>query len=346
MRAFWAYIIGERQVEFREVEIPDEPGPRELLVRTLYTAVSPGTELSIYTGLDPDTRSPNAWCRYPYACGYTGVGEVLKVGSRLPDFKVGDLVYGFLGHRSHQVCSADRFAYRIAEDIHLPLVPFVRFGTIAFTGIARSHLQLGDTCVVFGLGCVGLMAAQLARAAGATVVGVDPVDFRRRQAMALGIDFVCTPEPEAISNALYDANGTDKCDVVIDAVGSSEVIATAARYVAECGEIVLVGTPRAPYQADMTPLMRDIHLRGVVPVGALEWLIPVLPCRGVKHNYYRSTDIIFRLHRQGRVNLEALVSEVMPAHNVQRAYEVLLEDKEHYIGVALDWTSGELSVTC
>lgn len=339
MKATWAYITDRHTAEFREVDVPDEPGPRQLLVRTIFSAISPGTELAIYTALDPNVFDPQAWCSYPYASGYTAVGEVVAAGPDTEPFAPGDIVYGFLGHRSFQLVSLDRFAYKPPAEFELSLVPFARFATIALTSILRSSMQIGDVCLVFGLGCVGLMAAQLARAAGATVVGVDPVQFRRAKAAELGIDFVVPPDDAQIRQALNEAGGKQSCEIAIDAVGSSEVIDFAVPYVADYGELVIVGSPRASYQADLTPLTQAVHLRGVTLIGALEWLIPVDPARGTKHNYYRNTDTVLRLHAQGRIDLSALRTAVWPWHRLPEAYEALLHDKEHFIGIALDWTA-------
>jgi NADPH:quinone reductase-like Zn-dependent oxidoreductase len=85
-------VKGPNDLELQDVEVDSNIGESEVLVKNRYTAISPGTELSIYTGINPEVYEPNTWCNYPHIPGYVGLGEAVAVGSSVQGIKVGDAV--------------------------------------------------------------------------------------------------------------------------------------------------------------------------------------------------------------------------------------------------------------
>src|ERR1700738_1040300 len=90
MRARQAVIREPHQVEVREVDLPD-PAANQILVRTEVSAVSPGTELAVYTGTHQWLRDPNLpdW-KFPFRPGYSAAGTVAAVGSEVSGWQAGD----------------------------------------------------------------------------------------------------------------------------------------------------------------------------------------------------------------------------------------------------------------
>src|SRR5260370_8501605 len=92
MRARQAVIREPFQVEVREVDLP-EPAPNQVLVKTEVSAVSPGTELAVYTGTHQWLRDPNLpdW-KFPFRSGYSAAGTVAAVGADVRGCQAGDRV--------------------------------------------------------------------------------------------------------------------------------------------------------------------------------------------------------------------------------------------------------------
>jgi 2-desacetyl-2-hydroxyethyl bacteriochlorophyllide A dehydrogenase len=193
--------VGPRQVDLAPVELP-EPGPGTVLVRTLYSGISTGTELLGYRGLlEPDLPtderigSLGGTFRYPFPYGYSCVGEVERsAGPVLP----GTLVFAFHPHQDRFVVGEDDVVALPADtDPRLAtLLPFVETGlqlTLDAGSVAR------ETVVVLGLGVVGVITALLLQRAGATVVAAEPSGERRRLAGSLGIPAV---DPEQLRSRL------------------------------------------------------------------------------------------------------------------------------------------------
>jgi 2-desacetyl-2-hydroxyethyl bacteriochlorophyllide A dehydrogenase len=203
-------------------EIRDEPlrapGPDDVLVETLYTGISRGTESLVQSGRVPPSeharmRAPHQAGDFPFPVkyGYQNVGRVVSG----PVALVGRVVFCLYPHQTRYVVSA-------ADVTPLPDgVPPARAVLAAnletaINGLWDAQLRLGDRIAVVGGGVVGSLVAWLAaRVPGCSVELVDVEPARARLAAALGVAFA---RPEA---ARADA------DLVIHASGAPAGLATA-----------------------------------------------------------------------------------------------------------------------
>ncbi len=178
-------LAGPRRISLEPCP-PDPLGPGQVRVRTCYSGISAGTELTLYRGSNP--RLSKDWddaarmfvprqTPVPYPLigfGYEEVGEVIEVAPEVTDRHPGQLVWGIWGHRAEAVLAAD--AVRALPTGLDPLAAvFARPGAIALTAVLAGDLHLGDWVGVFGQGVIGLLATRLAVLSGARVVAVDPV---------------------------------------------------------------------------------------------------------------------------------------------------------------------------
>src|SRR5437773_2971543 len=154
-----AVISEPYKVEVREVDLPD-PGEKQVLVRTVASAVSAGTELAVYTGTHQwlrDTNLPD-W-KFPFRSGYSAAGRVLKVGKDFPGgFKEGDRVSFPGNHASaelltvgHERCRVWKMPDSLSFDRAAPAV-IARYGLGA---AVRVGVTLGRSATVLGLGIIG-----------------------------------------------------------------------------------------------------------------------------------------------------------------------------------------------
>jgi 2-desacetyl-2-hydroxyethyl bacteriochlorophyllide A dehydrogenase len=192
-------FVAPRQVDVTAVEVPD-PSPGELVVRTLWSGISTGTELLAYRGLiDPDLPlderigSLGGTFRYPFGYGYSCVGVVEESGGTVP---TGSLVFAFHPHQDRFVV-ADRDTVLLTPQTDprsatlLPLVETALQITLDTGPVAHEQV------VVLGLGAVGVLTSLLLQRAGARVIAAEPMPDRRAVAERFGVTAVAPEELSA-----------------------------------------------------------------------------------------------------------------------------------------------------
>ena len=343
-----AVIVSERRVEFERAEF-GSPRGAQVLVQMERTIISAGTELAIYTGLDPNTRVPGQWATWPFRSGYGGLGRVVAVGPEAR-YEIGTRLFGIHNHASHAMPdTAKHLCVAVPDELDATKAALTRMGCVALTAARRVQSidtpLLGARVLVIGLGLVGNLAGQLCRVAGARVVGLDPSANRRQVAGRCGFVGALDASVEDLGQAFSDLAGGAP-DVVIEAVGDSRLIEQAIDLCKPGGSVVLLGSPRAPHQTEATPTWSAVHVKCLQVLGAFEYGIPMLrrPDHGAVGRDVSVEDnahLVVQLLRDGSLVADELVQAVAPAE-LGAAYEGLLHRKDEFLGVVLDWENNPL----
>jgi threonine dehydrogenase-like Zn-dependent dehydrogenase len=224
--AFW--VVEPGHGEIRPATLPD-PGPDEVLVRTLRTGVSRGTETLVFAGQVPasqyaEMRAPFQEGDFPgpVKYGYLNVGLV----ERGPADLVGRTVFCLYPHQTAYVVPAA--AVTVVPD-GIPPARAVLAGTVetAVNALWDARPLVGDRVAVVGAGMVGCCVARLlAGVPGASVTLVDVDPSRAAVASALGVSFASPEE------------APDDLDLVVHASTSSSGLQTALDLLAPDGEVL------------------------------------------------------------------------------------------------------------
>lgn len=250
---------------------PPDPEPGEVTVRIRAVGVC-GSDMHFYLE-DGCAGTPAA---YPQVLGHEPAGEIAAVGAGVADLKPGDRVAVEpaiscgrcepcrTGRRN--LCGRAQFMGGIQlpgllreyavmpRENALKVPPHMSFAAAAtiepiavlLHSMELAGLQLGETVAVMGAGPIGLLALQMAKLAGASVVVVgDKVPHRLARAEELGADQVVDVSKESISDAAHDLTGGRGVHVVFDAAAKQESINASVRSVRAGGRIVLIGIPSA-----------------------------------------------------------------------------------------------------
>jgi 2-desacetyl-2-hydroxyethyl bacteriochlorophyllide A dehydrogenase len=219
-----------------EVELP-LLGEGEVLVSTLYSGISAGTELLAYRGevdkdlpLDEKLGALAGTFEFPFRYGYSCVGRVEE--SRA-DVGVGSLVFCFHPHQARLVVPAtETVTVEGVDPRAATMFPLVE------TGLQIS-LDAGDVAheqvVVMGLGPVGILTGGLLARAGASVIGVDPRGWRRRAAESFGFEAV---GPVEIAEVALRTNGAGAA-LVIEASGNGSALERALEILDHEGTVLV-----------------------------------------------------------------------------------------------------------
>ncbi len=328
-------VVEPGRIELQKQELGETLKPHEALVKAEYSVVSGGTEGAGFTGLVKEMPFGDRG-QYPRGTGYGHLGEVLEVGEEVIACKPGDRVLSFSRHASVVKADAGRMALPVPKGVEGKYLVFTRMAGVSISALRSSSVQPGDTVVVIGMGLVGNFAAQLFQMAGAEVMVADLSDLRLEKARACGIEQMVNPASENLEAAVMDWTDGEGARVVVEAIGVSEVVNQAVALAGRHGEVILLGSPRAPATFDVTPMLLRIHLEAIRMVGALEWRWP-------QHETERVRDITANYRQiagwiaEGRLVVEPLLTHLASPADCQAIYEGVTGKKEEYLGAVFDW---------
>ncbi|WP_405462987.1 zinc-binding alcohol dehydrogenase [Streptomyces jietaisiensis] len=225
-RAFWLRAPGHGEI--RDIEIP-EPAEDEVLVRSLWSGVSRGTEMLVFRGGVPANQHTAMRAPFqegdfpgPVKYGYLNVGQVEEGPAEL----VGRTVFCLYPHQTRYVVPATAV---MPVPYHVPAARAVLAGTVetAVNALWDAAPLLGDRIAVVGGGMIGCsVAALLARFPGVRLQLVDADPRRAEVAEALGVDFT-SPE---------DALG--ECDLIVHASATEQGLARCLELLTTEGTVI------------------------------------------------------------------------------------------------------------
>ena len=216
------YFNAPGQVEIRSEAFLD-PGAGEVSVRTLLSAISPGTEMLFYRGQIPQGMAVDAAISgmqqalsYPLKYGYSAVGEVCALGAGAHCSWLGRRVFAFHPHQDlFNVPLAELMP--VPEDISTEDAVFLPNMETAVNLVMDGAPLIGEKIAVFGQGIVGLLtSALLVRFPLGGILAFDRFELRRQAAVRLGGVSCIDParagwlnEARAFLNAQNDEDGVD-----------------------------------------------------------------------------------------------------------------------------------------
>jgi predicted dehydrogenase/threonine dehydrogenase-like Zn-dependent dehydrogenase len=278
--------------------------------------------------------------------GYSLCGAVIEVGAGVEHLAVGQRV----------ACAGNNYALHaeynwvphnlcvpVPESVTSEHAAFTAVGAIAMHGYRQSEARLGETACVIGLGLVGQLLSQILRAAGVNVVGLDPSPERCQLAERMGAATCRSPDPTgrgavlATLAALTDSAGADH--VFLTAGGDTnqpvEVAVELARDRAQVVDIgkVRLDLPWTEYYAKEL----DVRFSRSYGPGRYD---PTYEEGGVDYpiGYVRWTErrnmaCFLDLVAEGRLDLEPLVSAVLPFDDAVGAYERIQRGEQGGVGL-------------
>ena len=320
-------IVGERTIEV--VDKPDpEPGPGELLIAMQASAIC-GSDLHIYRNPRP------AFIDNAVTPGHEGCGVVAAIGAGVEGWAIGDRAvvyfrrtcwdcrycetgnnhvcanirpgYGFgAGGSDAELMTADASAtLRLPDDIGYRAGSILACqGGTAFAPLVRLGASGLDRIAVTGLGPVGLLATQFAIAMGAEVIGIDPVESRRRLAADLGASATLDPTAGEIGAALR-AHWPDGADKLVETSGATPAHEAIPSIVRPMGAAALVGLGNPVFQTSLNEITRwEITLLGSSIYPMSQW------------------DTLCDFVRRKRIDLDAVVSEDLSIEEGARGFQL------------------------
>lgn len=333
------------KVEIEEKEI-GEPGPGQILARTLKTLISTGTELTMLSG---DGFGAGGQ-KYPVYPGYNNIGIVEKTGEGVTRVKKGDRIASWATHAAHvlvndmalaeSVCKGPILTQgglvKLDESIPIDDAVFFSIGIIVLQGIRLAHIQIGESAVVIGGGLLGQFAVNFAKLSGAfPVICVDVARERLDIARKSGAHFVIGAKKENIAEEIKTITKGRMADVVFEVTGSAAVIPWSLKLLRPMGRYILAGSTRG--KVDGVDFHDDIHAKGIQIIGAHNFTHPMQETPYNPWTFDRDAELFFDLLKAKALEVKHLISHTCSWKDAQKIYAMLLKDRSQAMGVVLDW---------
>ncbi|MCG3203039.1 MAG: Inositol 2-dehydrogenase/D-chiro-inositol 3-dehydrogenase [Gammaproteobacteria bacterium] len=278
----------------------------------------------------------------PVAPGYSSAGIVLEVGREVEGFKVGDRVacagQNYASH-AEVVFIPKNLCVKVPEGVDLQDASYVALGAIAIQGIRQAEPQLGEVVGVIGLGLLGQLTVQMLAANGCTVIGTDIDPGKLEIARKCGAIAVA---PEQVAETATGTTGGQGVDAVIITASTKDdgPVTTAAEICRKRGRVIVVGAvgmnlPREPFY------MKEIDFRLSTSYGpgrydpGYEEGGKDYPLAYVRWTEQRNMQAFLELIKTGRIDTRVLTTHSLPIERAAEAYDLILENREPYLGITL-----------
>ena len=328
--------------------IQDVPMPKinrdEVLIKIGACSIC-GSDIHAYHGLGDDQVT------YPTILGHEIAGVVAEIGEEVEGVKMGervsaddDLTCGkcrwclsgrpnlcadrhtlgarFDGGYAEYVKVPAKNLHRIPENVPFEHACVGQTLGIGYHGVVdRGNVQPGEFVVVIGAGPVGLSALAVSKVFEAKVLITDVVPYRLEAAKKMGADYVVDSSKEDLVKEVMNLTKNEGADKVFECVGGrahETTLRQAVDVVRAAGRIVNFGAVSEPYmQINLGKISR--------------WEIEFTSTRGVVHRIGATLNLM----GEGKINVEPMVTHVLPLEDVKRGIELMDKKLEKAVKVAL-----------
>ena len=328
------------EIIFREIPVP-EITEDQVLVKIMRIGIC-GSDIHVYHGKHPFTK-------YPVTQGHEVSGEIVKLGDKVTQFHVGQKItiepQVYCGHcypcrhGKYNLCeelkvmgfqttgtASEYFAVDASKVTPIPEEMSYEEGAmieplaVAVHGVKQMGDVTGMNIVVIGAGPIGNLVAQTAKGMGAAKVMITDVsDLRLEKAKECGIDVCVNTKNKDFGEAMVEAFGPDKADVIYDCAGNNITMGQAIKYARKGSVIVLVAVFAGMAEIDLAVANdHELDIKSTM--------------------MYRHDDYVdaIRLVNEKKVHLQPLISKVFPFRDYLKAYQYIDDNRETTMKVIIN----------
>jgi threonine dehydrogenase-like Zn-dependent dehydrogenase len=329
----------------------------EICCKAIKSVISVGSEtISFRRKFDPEMIRTQE-LGYPAGAGYSMAAEIIEVGKKVVDYKVGDIIFAREQHKQHFNINPAFRVTRMPEGISVDEVCWTTILRAGLFAAMKADIKYGDTVVVLGLGIFGMASLQFARLLGAgKIIAIDPIQQRTDRALKFGATEVITARAlngkflvrestarynldkefeNPIRDQLINMNNGKLADSAIDATAAAEGLSAACVLTRNGGHVALIADP---------PNITDQHVGSNI-------LLSYLNVHGIFINmmvenpneFYPLTiqgvhEAIYEHIRKGEINVKEMITDYVSPADPTTVYQSLYEDRSERLGVLYDWS--------
>ena len=324
------------------------PGPDQVRLRSLYSAVKHGTEFRGFQANSPDAsarwdpdlrlhiRGEERKGLFPMGLGNLCLGVVTEIGEQVSGFREGDRGFAHLPVRATHTVPARRLQI-VPDGLSPQALMYSDPAEFAVGAVRDAPVRLGDRVAVFGLGAIGQMAVQVARLAGARwVAAIDPIEIRRDAAARHGADLVIDPTRDDAGLSIKRSTQGVGVDVAMETSGAYAALNDALRSTKYRGTVLSTAYYGGPSQA--LALAGEWHRNRIRIVSSRANSDPQ-PEHGWDFAHIKSEALALMV--DGRLDADDLMHPVVPLSRAADAYMEMNAHPERGIKLGIDHSLGE-----
>ncbi len=284
----------------------------------------------------------------PMSLGYSSSGTIIALGDGMEGFKVGQRVAcaggGYAVHAEFNLVPKNLLT-QLPETVDFESAAFTTLGAIALHGFRLAEPQVGERVAVIGLGLLGLLTIQIAKAAGCQVFGIDINSSRVSLAREFGVEAVLRAESFEPALAFTNNSGFD-CVIICADTPSNDPVQMAGVIARNRGRVVATGAvglnlPRKIYYEKEISFINSrsygpgrydasYEEKGLdYPIGYVRW------------TEGRNFQTVVELMDQGKLKVKPLITQRFPIESAAEAYDVITgKTKIPFLGILLTYPQG------
>ncbi|MFC0524712.1 zinc-binding alcohol dehydrogenase [Pontibacillus salicampi] len=318
-------IATNQSVQLKEVPKP-EIKPNYILVRTVCSAISPGTEGTII----------NNSTGKEIPLGYSAMGRVEACGDGMEGVREGDMVacYGapYVQHAEYMLVPKTLFA-KVPDQVPVHEAAIAGLGAIAIHALRKASLQFGETVVIAGLGVLGQLIARIADAAAYQVIGYD-IQAPRVEMVQEGTSIVAFSDKNEMEEELKQRTNHYGADAVLLCAGGkhSPLTSHGLEWVRDKGKVVIVGDiePHFPRHL-LFQKEAEIHISRAGGPGRYDKVYEQqaidYPYGFIRWTEGRNIEAYIRLIENKRIDVSNLTKDGVDFESSPNAYKDLREER-------------------
>ena len=327
-------FISPQKIDIVREDLPS-PDKGEALIENDRSLISPGTELALFTGSHVGFKDPDIlWAAFPLLPGYAAAGRVIDTGESC-SLKPGQRVMYYGPHSSHGILNPEKECWAAIEEGQEENALFGRFAQISSTVPYLAQARKGHV-LVLGAGMIGNFCAQLfAMDTSRRVIIADLSERRLALASDCGIPYVVNSGNSDLKDFIERATAGAGVDIIVEATGVPHLVGQALELVNSLGAVYLLGSSRGDVTVNA---YKFIHRKGVSLIGAHESVVGLL--EGGDNPDQKTLQRMAGYLTEGSLKTGGMITHRIVPSQAEEYYKHLIEDRDHYLGVVIDWRKG------
>jgi len=303
-----------------------------IIAETVYTCISPGTEVAAYDGMTPLIPGNP----YPRVVGYCNLARVVEIGKNVNDVFIGSYILTFQSHRDKFIIQSTEFYVAIPSDIDIKHACTAYLFHLGYHSLITAEVKQGHTVAVVGAGVLGVSTSLMSNIAGAnTYLFSNQIGGSSNK----NVQIKYFNKTDNDIDAALSATSITGFDVVVNTSNSWEDWLIALKLIRRGGVIVNLGFPgRGQENPVYNPLDPQYVYTKSLTIKALCFINETdTPVYDVRFNMKRNLHYILSLFQSGKLNPMDLLTHEIAFQELESQYQKYLNRKTQMLSTIIKW---------